>query len=222
MNKDFKAAKAPKYPLPKPPKNIGGIITAVIVIASIVLSGILLWKNSIQRPPENNVNENFEQPKTITLNVYFDNSQFNPNAQDCQKVFPVKRELLKTLPTTTAALNQLFAGPTAEEKNQGYSSWFSAVTKDILISINILDNTAYVNLKDLRQIIPNASSSCGSAELLAEIENTLKQFPAIKNVVLGIEGKSNPFYEWLQLGCETCDDSKFLEDNGSDKRKKIN
>ncbi len=75
-----------------------------------------------------------------------------------------------------AALKELFKGPTEEEKSQGYTSWFSK-KQDILKSVKVKNGTAYVNLKDLRPMIPNASTSCGSAEFFAEVETTPQQFP---------------------------------------------
>ena len=38
---------------------------------------------------------------------------------------------------------------------------------DALISAKVSGDTTYVDLKDLRQLIPNASTSCGSAAMLA-------------------------------------------------------
>jgi spore germination protein GerM len=110
-----------------------------------------------------------------------------------------------------AALEELFKGPTEEEKSQGYVSWFSDITKDILKSLKIENNTAYVNLEDIRQIIPNVSSSCGSAEFLAEVETTLKQFSGVDKVIIAINGKPSVFYEWIGCAKENdfCDEAPF-------------
>ena len=210
MNQDFQAAEAPKNLAPRPQKNIGGIITAAIVVFLIFVSGILFWKNSINETPKENVNLNGSLPKQNNFVVYFGNSELNPESADCGAVFPAQRTLENEEVRPEIVLDELFSGPTGLEAETGYYSFFSATTVDILISVNVAGGTAYVNLKDVRALIPNASSSCGSAELLAEIENTLRQFSEISKVVLGIEGKSQTFYEWLQLDCEGCDDSNFL------------
>jgi hypothetical protein len=48
-------------------------------------------------------------------------------------------------------------------------------------------------------VIPNASSSCGSAILLAQLDATATQFPTVDRAVYSIDGDTRAFYEWLQL-----------------------
>lgn len=147
------------------------------------------------------------------FSVYFNNSKLNPNIQDCSLVYPVIREVPKTLAVGQASLEELFKGPTIEEKKLGYTSFFSDITKNILKSIKIVDKIVYVDLTDVRSVIPNASSSCGSSQFLAEMTNTLKQFSSIEKVIFAIEGNTQTFYEWLQLGCgienNNCDSKPF-------------
>ena len=155
-----------------------------------------------------------EKPEEMTLKVYFSNFGMNPNLQDCSQVFPVERVVAKTQETAKAALTELFRGPTDIEKANGYNSWFSQQTADILESVKIKDSIAFVNLKhDFTSIISGVSSSCGGAEFLAEMTQTLKQFPTIKDVVFAIDGNVAWFYSFLQLDCSSlptkCDSSPF-------------
>jgi len=147
--------------------------------------------------------------------IYFGNSQMNPGIIDCRKVFPVTRVITATANLPQAALQQLFAGPTEEEKAQGYVSNFSAATRDILRWVKIKDGTAYVNIRDIRTIIPNASASCASAAFFAEVEMTLKGVAPIERVIYAIDGDPAPFYEWMQIGCapenDNCDPAPFEE-----------
>lgn len=147
------------------------------------------------------------------FSVYFGNSKLNANIQDCSLVFPVSREVSKTLALGQASLEELFKGPTLEEKKLGYTSFFSDATGDILKKIKIEGKIIYVDLKDIRSIIPNASSSCGSAQFLAEMTNTLKQFSSVEKAIFAINGSPQVFYEWLQLGCSkennNCDTKPF-------------
>lgn len=149
---------------------------------------------------------------TMQLKVYFANLQ-KASASDCSKVFALERSVSETVGVARAALNELFKGPTSEEKKQGYTSLFSDETKSILKNIKITEGVCYVNLEDIRQIVPNANTSCGSAELLAEMETTLKQFPTIKKVIFAINGNPKTFYDWLQIGCtetnDFCDKKPF-------------
>jgi hypothetical protein len=48
--------------------------------------------------------------QTMTVKVYFTNLKFDPNMEDCNKVFPVKREIKKTKTVAKAALEELFKG----------------------------------------------------------------------------------------------------------------
>lgn len=137
--------------------------------------------------------------ETSTLKVYFGNSNLNPNSVDCNKVYSVFRSIGPKATTPSLALQELFKGPTESEKNNGYTSWFSEETRDVLKNIKVANGLAEVDLMDIRQIIPNASASCGSAQLLAQMEATLKDFPEIKNVIFSINGQPDIFYEWLQL-----------------------
>jgi len=149
---------------------------------------------------------------TTQLKVYFANLQ-KAGSSNCRQVFVIERSVPETVGVARAALNELFKGPTSEEKKQGYISLFSDETKSILKSIKITEGVCYVDLEDIRRIVPNASTSCGSAELLAEMETTLKQFPTIKKAIFAINGNPKTFYEWLQIGCTEannfCDKKPF-------------
>lgn len=148
---------------------------------------------------------------TMTIKIYYANSK--RSGVDCgEKVFPVQRVVPKTPAVARAALEQLFAGPTAEEQAKGYESWFSAQTASILKGLKIVKGTAYVNFTEMRELLGNASTSCGSGIFLAEIEATLKQFPNVKKIVYAIEGDPAEFYEWMQVGCEEnpdCNKARF-------------
>ncbi|MGQ9675961.1 MAG: GerMN domain-containing protein [Chloroflexota bacterium] len=149
----------------------------------------------------------------MVIRVYFNNGKLAAEPETCRVVHPLERVVPKTPAVARAALEQLFVGPTTEEQALGYTSPFSARTKSILRSVNIRDGTAYVNLADIRQIIPNASTACGSAQFFAETEATLKQFSTIQRVVYAIDGRPTTFYEWMQIGCDdaigNCDEAPF-------------
>ncbi len=148
----------------------------------------------------------------LTLKIYFGNKKLNPET-DCKQVFAVKRVIPETKAVAKAALGELFAGPTAKEKEEGYASFFSSATKGILKKVTVDQETAYVDLIDIRNLIPNASTSCGSSEFLAEMTTTLKQFATVKKIVFAIDGSPSTFYEWLQLACppesNDCDPTPF-------------
>lgn len=139
----------------------------------------------------------------------------NPGLLDCSQVYPVERVVPAAPDTAEAALLQLFAGPTENEMAEGYVSTFSTATRSILKSLKIEENTAYVNLVDVRPMLTSVSSSCGSSAFFAEVENTLRGVAPVTRVIFAIDGEPETFYEWVQLGCSAendyCDSSPFVE-----------
>ena len=101
-----------------------------------------------------------------------------------------------------AALAALVAGPTPEERARGLSSWFSDATVDVLGSVERRDGLLVVDFTGLDRLIPGAGSSAGSAQLLATLDSTVFQFPAIDSVEYRLDGSCEAFWEWLQRACQ--------------------
>jgi hypothetical protein len=97
------------------------------------------------------------------------------------------------------ALRALLRGPTAAERRAGYGGWFSARTAGMLRSVSITRGVARIDFADFSRRIPNASSSCGSALLLAQLDRTAMQFPTVRRTVYSFAGDVEAFYAWLQL-----------------------
>ncbi|MGW4213567.1 Gmad2 immunoglobulin-like domain-containing protein [Lentzea sp. NPDC004789] len=132
---------------------------------------------------------------TTNLLVYFHRG----TPGDPGKVVAVPRSVPKTAAVATAALNELLPGPTAAERADGYWSMFVPGTAHSLKSVRVADGVAHVDFHDFRNVIPNASSSFGSAALLAELDTTLRQFLTVKSTVYSFDGDVASFYQWLQL-----------------------
>lgn len=115
----------------------------------------------------------------------------------CARVVPLKRTVRGTA-VLAGAMRALLAGPTAGERSRGYGGWFSRRTAGRLRSVRIAAGVAYVDFRDFRRLIPNASSSCGSALLLAQLDRTATQFPSVRAAVYSFAGNRGAFYEWLQ------------------------
>jgi hypothetical protein len=115
----------------------------------------------------------------------------------------VRRPVTDTASHLRTALEWLLRGPTAVEQAAGIQSWFSDKTAGALRSVDIdSSGHAIVDFQDLRGLIPNASSSAGSAVLLQELNGTVFQFPEILSVEYRMEGSCDLFWEWLQYGCQ--------------------
>lgn len=143
--------------------------------------------------------------------VYFNNTELNKDGR-CEEVYPVPREAEEEGKVVSLLLS-LFSGPTDEERKLGFSSFFSEATASILKSVSVRNGVAAVNLADIRSVLPNVSSSCGSQAFMSSVERTLYQFDNIDKVIFAIDGDPEAFYEWVQLGCSeennNCDASMF-------------
>jgi spore germination protein GerM len=97
------------------------------------------------------------------------------------------------------ALTQLLAGPTAAEAADGLTSWFSADTEGMLRGVVVANGIAEVSFDPaLRVTIPGASSSCGSAGFMSQLDATILQFGTVDSILYSFEGDVASFYEWLQ------------------------
>ena len=115
----------------------------------------------------------------------------------CDRVVGLKRTAHGAAVLATA-MRELLKGPTDAERRAGYAGWFSARTVGTLRSVRIVGGVAFVDFADLRRIIPNASSSCGSILLLAQLNRTATQFPSVRRAIYSFNGNRQAFYEWLQ------------------------
>lgn len=155
--------------------------------------------------------------QSMTIKLYFPNTKYD-EVECSVKVHPLTRTIPKTTAVARAALEQLFAGPTSQEKAAGFYSDFSEETKSFLISVNVKNRAAYVNLRDLTATtsIGNFTTSCGGSNFFGQVESTLKQFPSIKNVFFAMKGDASLFYDWMQMGecpkaLKNCDASNFIK-----------
>jgi spore germination protein GerM len=155
--------------------------------------------------------------QTMTIKLFFPNTSLSK--VDCgAKVFPVTRTIPKTIAVARVALEQLFAGPTSEERAKGFYSDFSEETKSFFFSVKVTDKAAYVNLRDptATPTMGNFTTSCGGSNFFGQVESTLKQFPSIKKVFFAIKGDPSLFYDWMQIGecpaeLKNCDASNFIK-----------
>ena len=116
---------------------------------------------------------------------------------NCARVLPLSRRVEKPA-VLTGAMKALVAGPTTAERAQGYGGWFSRKTAGVVRSVRVSHGTAYVDFRNFSRVIPNASSSCGSSLLLAQLDRTALQFPSVKRTAYSFDGNRRSFYEWLQ------------------------
>lgn len=140
--------------------------------------------------------EYFRASQTTTVDVYLQAADIGT---DCDRVVAVPRSASGAdAPTDT--MTQLVAGPTEAEDAQGLHSWFSAGTAGMLRSVSVEGGVARVDFDPaLPSAIPNASTSCGSTLLLAQLDATIGQFDGVDRAVYSLGGDVDAFYAWLQM-----------------------
>ncbi|TSC94157.1 MAG: hypothetical protein CEN87_610 [Parcubacteria group bacterium Licking1014_1] len=119
------------------------------------------------------------------IKVYFNNNKMNPEFS-CNKVFATEREIPKIEAIGSAALWELLEGPTDKEQQAGF---FTNINQGIkLQSLKIeADGTAIADFDE--QLEAGVGGSCRVSAIRAQITETLKQFPTVKNVVISINGR---------------------------------
>jgi hypothetical protein len=166
----------------------GGWRTRAAIGAALVggVVGLALWEAESPAPAA--------AATVAQVHVFFPRG--TPTAR-CDRVLQRPR----TVPAPavlTGAMRALLAGPTPPERRAGYRGWFSARTRGMLRGARVAGGVAYIDFRDFSGIIPSASSSCGSATLLAQLDRTATQFPTVRRTVYSFDGSRSAFYEWLQ------------------------
>lgn len=131
------------------------------------------------------------------VEVYFS----TVDESDCGAVRPFKRTVIDDADVHRSTFQHLVGGPSGEEVADDVSSFFSSDTAGSIISAVLTDGLLVVDFTDYRSVIPNASTSCGSEALLAQLNSTAFQFDNVERTRYLIEGSCDDFANWLQRGC---------------------
>lgn len=180
--------------------------TVVVALLTVVLAGCAGTPSSQPTPSPSGTTVPLPEPETDapsrtspaarTIEVFFSNDR---RGDPCEDVFPVLREVPSAAPLR-GALEALLSGPTSAERTDGYGGWFSEATADLLDGVRIERARALVSFRStLPDVIPNASSSCGSTALLAALDATVTQFSEVEDAWYDLEGDRAAFYGWLQM-----------------------
>jgi hypothetical protein len=110
--------------------------------------------------------------RTVRVEVFFPRGDVGVR---CDRVYPPLRTVA-TPAVLNGAVEAVLRGPTAAERRRGYGGWFSGRTAGMLRRARVSQGVAHLDFRDLRRVIQNASSSCGSASLLAQLDRTATPF----------------------------------------------
>lgn len=154
-----------------------------IALALALIAGIVLyWQSRSEEIQLINTTE--EATATTTVKAYFNNSNLDPEFS-CNKVFPVERQIPKTEGVARAALEELLKGPTEAEISQGLNT---SINSGVTIQSIIIEN-GIAKVDFSQQLEEQVGGSCRVAAIRAQITETLKQFPAVQNVEISINGR---------------------------------
>ncbi len=127
--------------------------------------------------------------RTIPLKVYFMNPKIKPTV-DCKEVIAVTAVVPYTQGVARAALEFLLQGPTRADLGEGYVTNIPEGGK--LNSLTIVIGEARA---DFNAATESGGGSCSMAGRVAQITETLKQFPTVKSVKLSIEGRTGDIFQ---------------------------
>lgn len=115
---------------------------------------------------------------------YYNNLEKDPGLLDCSSVYPLERKIEDRYGAdTVSAVIGLLRPLSEEEKQAGWSSAIPAET--YLMEIKLENKTAKVYLAGE---VANLGGSCAVTAVRAQLEQTLKQFSYVDEVVICING----------------------------------
>lgn len=155
---------------------------AGLILTLILLAGVLTFQAEARKSPA-------VQKKQVR--VYLpkdgDSADVNNNPFNLQ---PVMRNVNRAAPMRPA-LEALLAGPTPQEKRQGFQG--HDVTGLYLVKVAVKDATAYASFAH-RKTWAGWSGDLSPAAFRDGVEKTLRQFPNVRRTVICVDGIEN-FYD---------------------------
>ncbi len=169
------------------PKNL---LIAIVLIFLTALTGYLGYEVLIKEPvkkPDVKVPEEVEEIVTTpereektTVAVFFNRE----GVDECDKVFPTRREIEAAPQIGTAALEELLNGPTQKEQEDGYLTNIPEGVR--LSSLTIEDGIATA---DFSEEMDQVAGSCRVQAIREQITMTLMQFSTVEDVIITVEGR---------------------------------
>lgn len=148
-------------------------------------TGVLVLKNDNPSGlPENDKSESYPVKFGQIVKVFFNNDKLDPE-YSCNKVFAVERRIETTEAVAKASVEELLKGITEEEKNNGF---FTSINSGVKINSLALNN-GVLKIDFDNQIEWQVGGSCRVSAIRAQIIETLKQFPTVKEVIISVSGR---------------------------------
>lgn len=127
----------------------------------------------------------FGIPDAIKVKVYFISSS-DVGGTDCAVVTPVERLVSGQVSVYRATIEQLLAGPTAEEKASGFAT---SVPNKVQLKAVAADAAGIVTADFSSALDRNVAGSCRVTAIRSQITKTLEQFPEVRGVIIAVDGR---------------------------------
>jgi len=123
-----------------------------------------------------------------SIKVFFGNSV---QGAECEEVVSATREVPRVATIGRTAIEELLKGPSTAEQSEGFSTALNTGVE--VNSLTISNGIARVDFSS--DLNTNVAGSCRVQAIRAQIEETLKQFPSVQNVIISINGKTENILE---------------------------
>lgn len=129
------------------------------------------------------------QPEVVNrlmeIVVFFGNIKNDPASLNCNTTYKVSRQILSSDDKYLAVISELLKGPSEDEKALGFFTSINASTTlpHITFSKGVLALNFSANIEN------SVGGSCRVGVIRSQIENTFKQFPEVKEVVIAVNGR---------------------------------
>lgn len=161
--------------------NVRRFLAAVLALAAVGGAAVTFARRASHEPSS----PTRSPAATTRIEVFFSNERFDPGIMECGRTYPVARDIAETSAVGRAALEELLKGPTVEEKAAGY---FTSLNDGATVNSLVVQNgVAHADFS--ARLEENSGGSCRVAAIRSQIANTLKQFPTVNEVVIGVEGR---------------------------------
>lgn len=140
-------------------------------------SGRAEWAEDVRVPVR------FPDRESDQVSLYFNRQ----GVAECEETVAVSRRIARTPARARVALENLFAGPTRSEAEQGY---LTSIPEGVVIERLVIEKgTAQVGLNE--KLDEGVAGSCRVRAIRSQIENTLRQFSTVDDVVISIDGRTD-------------------------------
>ncbi len=159
--------------------QLAATTTGKLVLKNDNPSGLPQYDKKIEMPVLISPSE------TMIVKAFFSNNGLDPEIT-CTKVFAIERQAPKTSAVARAALEQLLTGPSEQDLAQGFYTSLNPGVK--IQELTIVNGVVKVDFDETME--KGMGGSCRVSAIRAQINETLKQFSTVKDVIISINGRT--------------------------------